>query len=1512
MDNPFENPNIIDISNIPYAIGFSFYSPREIRNLSNIEIICPVFFDQKGFSVSGGLSDSRMGINSKDTTCFSCKGNYVSCPGHFGHINFILPVQNPYLKNIFSKVLKTKCWYCNFFKISNWETRIAYFKFLSLDSKNGYNIPEKSKIQFKKKKLQTHIIRNKKKIFLYFKFIKTLTIKIKKSWDIEYFPRISFIEKNKRGKFWCSCLLFFLKLCATKEFCQKCKKKKVRILSILGEYYLTNKKPFLIEKELDFYLKQTGDQQIFSFSFENFSKICNNVRKNCNSKAFQLKKQIDNLWRYEKEFCEIVWGSFGASFQFEKRYNSEIFFLSCILVSPNRYRPIYFSKIKEKNNEIETNPQNYYFTKALLLNQQFLLAMSTFSSDLDINLSFHSFGELEKLISNLFDNYTDIPENKKKKPLGIKQRLEKKFGLFRMYMMGKRVFHSARSIIIPDPFLESFEAGIPSTFAQKLSSPIMINSFSYFRMTKPMERIFPRNKINYEENMVETSFGKKSLFGIKNKKSFLIQFIAICNKYKKNFLEEKNKNYGINRWKKSLLENDLVLLNRQPSLHQASLMSHSVKITIQTKCIRIHYSNCNSYNADFDGDEMNVHFPQNILANAESLMLSIAFNHAKIPTHNTLMRGLIQDNIITSVNLTQKDTFLSETILFHLVGSAIKDKENSKFSFCPAIIKPKILWTGKQAFSIVLKLFLKKKWLLNLESRTKITKIFFGKDETKILIRKGELLRGVIDASQIGRNRHGLFHAFDEIYGNFVTDKLLSVLCRSLVFFQRIQGFSSGLEDLILRKKIDKNRIKIFRKEKKISHLILKKTLSNNGICYKKFIEKNFFDQNYLKIISFLFTYRKLFEFFIIKSKNIFNKISSNTIESTVLGGMEKKFFVNGFLQMTITGAKGSILNVFQICSNLGQTELEEQFIPLGYGGKTLPVFPPFDFSYLANAYVFRRFSTGIGQSEFFFHCIAGREGLLDTSIKTSQSGYVQRSLIKHLESLKLNQDLSVRFGDGSVAQFHYFHNGLSSCAFDFDCFLPWFFQNFKRINRKKNITNLNSVFQLDSINKLKKKKTKKNSIKNFFSKNMVFSLGDKNLKKIISTINKSNLLRKNRYSIWNFFFQEKNFIKLYRKNLAQPGEPLGIITSHSLGEPCTQMTLNTFHFAGKLVSKNNSGIPRLKEIVLIASQQPSYPTMSVFFKKNLSFNVYFSFEKRVKRIFFFELIESINSFSSFCEKIPIFTFRFRIVSKIFFKHILGLRKRDIIKQIKFFWKKMKTKYSPKNCSQFDITDSSSYYSLKKFISFKNDKQRNKKFFFKLKNKKPKNTFQFFSEINFSKLQKKNLTVFGNKTLGFDKCIREIKRIKNGFVDYKEKTFHTEGINFYFFWKNSDLVDCEKIFTNNIFSMTTIYGIEAGRETLVYELSTIFKMQTISVNSHHIDLLSDYMMRLGFYRSLSRKGITEENIFQKITYETAIEFLINSSINQTSEFLTSTSSLISLGKICRLGTGNFDILFKKN
>ncbi|KAG8075298.1 hypothetical protein GUJ93_ZPchr0006g45952 [Zizania palustris] len=307
------------------------------------------------------------------------------------------------------------------------------------------------------------------------------------------------------------------------------------------------------------------------------------------------------------------------------------------------------------------------------------------------------------------------------------------------------------------------------------------------------------------------------------------------------------------------------------------------------------------------------------------------------------------------------------------------------------------------------------------------------------------------------------------------------------------------------------------------------------------------------------------------KMSSALNAITSKVNQNLFPYGLQKPFPGNCLSLMTATGAKGGLVNMTQISSLLGQQELEGKRVPRMVSGKTLPCFPPWDTSSRAGGFISDRFLTGLRPQEYYFHCMAGREGLVDTAVKTSRSGYLQRCLIKSLESLKVSYDHTVRDVDGSIIQFCYGEDGV-------DVLKTSFLDKFKELadNRKAVLDKLgshNDKHLLSNPNGYISKLPEK-----LIDRATEFLKLTRDEKRCRYDINKKELMR---------------LLKVkYLASLVDPGEAVGVIAAQSIGEPSTQMTLNTFHLAGRGEMNVTLGIPRLKELLMSASAKISTPFM--------------------------------------------------------------------------------------------------------------------------------------------------------------------------------------------------------------------------------------------------------------------------------------------------------------------------------
>jgi DNA-directed RNA polymerase I subunit RPA1 len=406
----------------------------------------------------------------------------------------------------------------------------------------------------------------------------------------------------------------------------------------------------------------------------------------------------------------------------------------------------------------------------------------------------------------------------------VRQVIEKKQGLFRMNMMGKRVNYAARSVITPDPMLNTNQVGVPFVFASKLTFPEPVNNINIDRMRQLV--INGPNK-HPGANFVIDNSGSRIMLSATN---------AGQRKHVANQLLKPSQEFTAPKIVlRHLIDGDVVLLNRQPTLHKPSIQGHIVKILQKEKTIRLHYSACKAYNADFDGDEINMHFPQSNEARSEGYHIMNAAHQYLVPKDGTPLGGLIQDHIVGAVHMTMRGAVFEKEHYQQLVFSAIPYTDRVIQMLPPAIMKPVQLWTGKQIISTVLRHCIPIGQVYpNVELKSKLAGKLFYKfppteeqvklaaqlqllDETVVVIRDGELLQGVVDKSNIGAANHSLVHCLYELYGPDTASNFLSALSKLMtIFLMRYRGFSVGVKDIVCTPQAEKARRKINKQVAKI------------------------------------------------------------------------------------------------------------------------------------------------------------------------------------------------------------------------------------------------------------------------------------------------------------------------------------------------------------------------------------------------------------------------------------------------------------------------------------------------------------------------------------------------------------------------------------------------------------------------------------------------------------------------------------------------------------------------
>lgn len=297
---------------------------------------------------------------------------------------------------------------------------------------------------------------------------------------------------------------------------------------------------------------------------------------------------------------------------------------------------------------------------------------------------------------------------------------------------------------------------------------------------------------------------------------------------------------GVKRVYRHMLDDDIVLMNRQPTLHKPSIMAHRVRVMrhwSSQQTIRFHYANCKTFNADFDGDEMNLHFLQDEISRAEAYTIIASPYQYLAPTSGAPLRGLIQDHNSISVVLTKRDTLLTRDQYCQLVmsglqalpqyghGNGISGGDGAHGLggpstvaktdvplLRPAILAPVPLWTGKQVISTILHALSahmpeRARWL-HMDGGSKIKdglwgeaagrKDLMGVGDSAITIRGNDMLTGVIDKNSLGNASFGLTHAVYEVYGPNAAGALLSATGRLLTVYLQWAASTCGMDDLVL------------------------------------------------------------------------------------------------------------------------------------------------------------------------------------------------------------------------------------------------------------------------------------------------------------------------------------------------------------------------------------------------------------------------------------------------------------------------------------------------------------------------------------------------------------------------------------------------------------------------------------------------------------------------------------------------------------------------------------------
>lgn len=1174
----------------------------------------------------------------------------------------------------------------------------------------------------------------------------------------------------------------------------------------------------------------------------------------------------------------------------------------------------------------------------------------------------------------------------------IGQRFKGKEGRVRGNLMGKRVDFSARTVITPDPNLRLHEVGVPYSIARNLTFPEIVTDHNIEEMQKLVENgpdEYPGAKY------IERDDGFKVNLGYVSNRSELQLEVG----------------YKVIR---HIRDGDYVLFNRQPSLHKMSIMGHRIRV-LPYSTFRLNLSVTSPYNADFDGDEMNLHVPQTHQTRAEVQELMLVPHCIVSPQGNKPVMGIVQDTLLGCMLFTQRDTFLEKDLVMNLLMH-VGDWDGIIPE--PAIYKPRPLWTGKQIFSLILP-------SVNL-MRFNIThpdeeKTDISPGDTKVFISQGELICGIVDKKTVGTSANGLIHVTWKEFGPRVTDKMISQIQVLVNHYILQRGQSIGIGDTIADDATMRNVIETIQRAKEEVKLLVRKAQEKELV---------------------LLPGKGMMESF----ETEVNKVLNGARDKSGASAQRSLLKSNNIKRMVSAGSKGSFINISQICACVGQQNVEGKRIAYGFHRRTLPHFVLDDLGPESRGFVENSYLRGLTPSEFFFHAMGGREGLIDTAVKTAETGYIQRRLIKAMEDIMVRYDGTVRNSVNHIVEFLYGEDGMDATYLEdqslrtlrmsndklrneyfLDPMDPKFGRDSKgrpyldaeiceqvrqdaslhlelraefhqiqldretlqkeidksgeskrplAVNVDRVIWNAKQEHNIhaDSVSNLTPDQVLK-GVKMLLKRTRVLVLGDEaalenaafepgtgqgdkevDEKKPIlvdplwseaqenatllfqihirSMLACKKLIKEHRLSVKAFLWILGEIETRFMACRVAPGENIGAIAAQSIGEPATQMTLNTFHYAGVSAKNVTLGVPRLKEIINV-SKNTKTPSLTVYLKSE-----YAADKERAKEIqaslqhttlhdvtqcteIYYDPLpqktvveedeEMVTSYFEL-EDAPLGAspWMLRIVMdkdmlhdrQISMDHIEGMIHQNFGGDVHVIRSQdndekmvLRLRVADENAREKYGEDGEGGAEPVEF------------------NEEEDETDDVF-------LKRLETELLSQMNLGGIPAIRKVfmRQSRMSFIDDRtgvskskeEWVLDTDGVNLLAVMSH-EAVDHTRTMSNDIVEIFEVLGIEAVREALLNEIRGVISFDGAYVNYRHLAILVDTMTYRGHLMAITRHGVNRVDTgpLMKCSFEETTDILLEAAVWGEKDGLRGVTENIMLGQLAPIGTGSFRLLLNE-
>ncbi|OMJ08652.1 DNA-directed RNA polymerase III subunit rpc1 [Smittium culicis] len=1063
-----------------------------------------------------------------------------------------------------------------------------------------------------------------------------------------------------------------------------------------------------------------------------------------------------------------------------------------------------------------------------------------------------------------------VPAQISGKPIrGFTQRLKGKQGRFRGNLSGKRVDFSGRTVISPDPNMGIDEVAIPELVAKVLTFPEVVTSFNINKLRKlVINGPLKHPGANYVQKLADNGMKRFLKFG--NRRD-------IANELVVGDIVERHLDDG-----------DIVLFNRQPSLHRLSIMSHRARVK-PWRTFRFNECVCTPYNADFDGDEMNIHLPQTQEARAEATILMGVKNNLVTPRNGEPIIGATQDFITTSFLITQKDKFYTRAEVTQIISYCFDANVHIDIPG-PCILRPMCLWSGKQIINLLMKPNHNSPVSVSLETKTKsFSKPPPGSNRAPdlcpndgyLVIKNSEIMCGALDKSIVGDGKKkSIFFVVLHDYGTKEAAEIMNRLAKLSARWSCNQGFSIGISDVtpgeILRNKKD---IIIEAAYKKTDELIRDSSLGKLE-CLPGCDDEQTLESHLSGILSRV-------------------RDDAGNICMQELGRH------NAPLIMATCGSKGSIINVCQMVASVGQQIVSGSRIGDGFTDRSLPHFPKFSKTPAAKGFVRNSFYTGLSPPEFLFHAVSGRVGLVDTAVKTAETGYMQRRLMKALEDLSINYDTSVRNSTNGIVQFVYGDDGLDPSELEGEGYPVEFNSNWSHIEQTIQIDSSNpqslSPFLIKKmcIDVTSLDKFSKNCTKSWLDSLYLFcdNLASKLAKlrtvfdlpsyieapDLLNTDDESfgylefldndadyasrktvnNILQVTKKRLVKFF---ESCLHKYLKSKIEPGTAVGALGAQSIGEPGTQMTLKTFHFAGVASMNVTLGVPRIKEIINAASNI-STPIITAKLVSNNNLQSARIVKGRVESCLLGDIAECIEEVyrPSQCY----------LGIKIDLKTLEKLQLELTLDQIASAIARCKLKIEDRNVRIY-------YPDRLRVFVVKKDKE--------LLHYNMQNYKRFLPKVVVN---------------GYPQIVRSvISDSGKGTYDLLVEGYGLKDV------MNTDGVIGTKTTSNHVMEMQKVLGIEAARQTIINEIQYTMESHGMSIDPRHMMLLGDVMTYKGEVLGITRFGIAKmkDSVMMLASFEKTTDHLFDAAIYGKRDAVEGVSERIIMGTQMNIGTGMFKLL----